>query len=224
MRHSVCGGGGGDMHHLGEWAEDLAWAASEESGLTDRPDADPRVLAVCYLGLRLCPRPRAEARLVGSRIIYPAEADEQGACYFVSHEVGHEIAIAAECPAAAEERVASRIGVAIMLPRPAYRRDLAAVGWDLAALCRLWPLASPWIHARRIAEVAAGATVASRWTSSGCVDRVTSGRRGSVSDASGVEMELAWHALRGERIERGERARAWPIDDGAIVVCDVRAR
>lgn len=203
---------------VAEWAEGLAREVSEESGLDDRPRTCARVLAVCYFGLRLCPRAGAEARLIGDRVIYPAEAGEQAAQYFLAHELGHETAVDAGVAAEVEERVASRIGVALMLPRAPYLRDIANTGWDIEALGELWPLASRWIHARRLAEVTRGDAVASRWTRAGCVSRIgASMSNGGV--ATPLERSLAQSVMRGGRALRNPRMRAWPTADGAIVVC-----
>lgn len=67
-----------------EEAEALAREASEESGLDDRPNADPLVLAVCYLGLRLVPHRGRGARLEPDAIFYPARASDRDAAYLVA--------------------------------------------------------------------------------------------------------------------------------------------
>lgn len=145
-------------------AEVVALNVSRASGLDDRPRCDPRVLALCHLGLRLIPHRREVTALVGDRIFYRSGQPDDATAYAVAHECGHLLAREWGCSAELEEAAASRIGTAIMLPRAPYLRDLAMVGWDIPALCELWPLASPWIHARRIVEVT-GDAVVTRWTS-----------------------------------------------------------
>jgi Zn-dependent peptidase ImmA (M78 family) len=142
---------------LGEEAEAIARAASEESGLDDRPNADPLVLAVCYLELRLVPRRGRHSRLVEDRIVYPATASEQQAAYFVAHECGHWLArdTRMRLTIEEEEAVASRAGCALLLPRRAFLRDADACGDDVRALVALWPLVTPTIVRRRLAELAA---------------------------------------------------------------------
>jgi hypothetical protein len=204
----------------GDDAELIAWEACRESNLDDRPRCDPLVMAACYLQLRLCPVPRAEPRIVGDRLIYPGDAEPTAIAYFVGHEVGHELALDAGVPPHSEERLASRIGVAVLLPRVRYRRDLHQVGWDLDALGEMWPLASPWVHARRIAEITVDGAVASRWSRSGqCRDRIATDGASIPPNVTALERALARAALSGERVEAGARMRAWPTDDGAIVVC-----
>ncbi len=205
----------------GDDAESIAWEACRESGLDDRPRCDPLVFAACFLGLRLCPRPGAEPRLAGGRLIYPSDAADDAIAYYVSHENGHDLAIAADVDPAIEEQVASRIGVALMLPRSRYLRDLGACGWDIDALRALWPLASLWIHARRIAEVTRDGAVASRWTRRTCVDRViTEDVEGLPTSPMPIERELARAAMSGVVVEASPRMRAWPTMTGAIVICD----
>lgn len=145
-------------------AEALASDVSRTSGLDDRPRCDSRVLALCHLGLRLIPHRQEVTALVGDRIYYRSGQSEDAQAFLVAHECGHFLAREWGCPPELEEAAASRIGTALMLPRIPYLRDLLIVGWDLPALCKLWPLASPWIHARRIVEVTNDA-VCSRWTS-----------------------------------------------------------
>lgn len=203
----------------GDDAEMIADAESAESGLDDRPRCDPLVYAVCRLELRLHPRPGAEAALVGDRIVYPADGDPTEIAYLVSHECGHVLARDAGVAPELEEWIASRIGVALMLPRRRYRRDLHAVGWDLDLLTTMWPLASPWIHARRIAEVTIDGAVASRWTARGCTDRVRGDDVVIPATATALERSLARAAMQGETIDAGPRLRAWPTREGAIVVC-----
>jgi hypothetical protein len=142
---------------LGEEAEAIAREASEESGLDDRPNADPLVLAACYLRLRLMPRRGRHSRLVENRIIYPATADEQQAAYFVAHECGHWLARDSRMRLTIEEEeaVASRIGCALLLPRRTFLRDADVCGDDARALVLLWPLTTVTIVRRRLVELAA---------------------------------------------------------------------
>lgn len=125
-----------------------------ESGLDDRPRCDPRVFAASYLGLRLASWGRFGGALVDNVVWYPAWAPEDAQAYLVAHECGHELVRGERLEGAHLERVCSRIGCALLLPRRAFLRDLRARGPDLAALHALWPLASEWVIARRIAEVA----------------------------------------------------------------------
>jgi hypothetical protein len=134
-------------------AEDVARQAIDESGLDDRPRCDPRTLAVSYLGLTLAPWPRVRPRLVGGVIWYPSDATDDAQAYYVAHECGHELVRGETLEGEHLERVCSRIGVALLLPRRAFLRDLRAHGRDLDALHALWPLASRTIIHRRIAEV-----------------------------------------------------------------------
>lgn len=135
-------------------AEDVARQHIAESGLDDRPRCDPRVFAASYLGLRLAPIRGSRPRLVDGVIWYPSEVSEDAQAYLVAHECGHELVRAERLEGEHLERVCSRVGVALLLPRRAFLRDLRAHGPDLAALRALWPLASEWVIARRIAEVA----------------------------------------------------------------------
>ena len=207
----------------GDDAEAIAWRASSESGLDDRPDCDPCVLAAAYLEMELAPVQGATPHINGRRIIYPAGEPPDAVAYYVGHEVGH-VLVREEYPGLdgeVEEQAASRVGVALVLPRRAYLRDLGTVGWDLDALRLLWPLASLWIHARRIAEVTSGA-IASRWTRTRCVDRVITEGIGEPSPfATPAEYALARAAMRSGAVESSDRMRAWPTTTGAIVLCDV---
>ncbi len=144
-------------------AEEVARQASEESGLDDRPRCDPRVLAAGYLGLELLPWPRTPPRLVDGVIWYPSEAREDAIAYYVAHECGHELVRGERLEGDLLERVCSRIGVALLLPRRAFLRDLHACGPDVHALRALWPLASAWVIARRIAELGSYRAERDRW-------------------------------------------------------------
>lgn len=53
---------------LDDEAEAIAAEASDESGLNDRPIADPLVLAVCYLEKQLVPQRARRSRWVENRI------------------------------------------------------------------------------------------------------------------------------------------------------------
>jgi hypothetical protein len=206
----------------GDEAEEIAWEASRESGLDDRPKCDPRTMAVSYCLLSLAPWRGTKPRFQDGVIWYDADAPESAQAYYVAHEVGHDLIAWAgyELERAVEERAASRIGCALLLPKRAYRRDLGAHGWDLPALVSMWPLAAPWIHARRIAEVAFGGAVTSRWTVRGCTDRVLSdGLEGIPEKPTAIEGALARSAMEGRPIDVGPRMRAWPVEDGVIVVC-----
>jgi hypothetical protein len=145
------------MQQLAEAAESIARETSENSGLDDRPNADPMLIAVSYLGLRLVPRQMRGARLVNDWIMYPRSADEQHAAYAVSHEIGHWLAREANLrlSRAREEVVASRIGCALILPRRSFLRDVRNVGGDVTSLLVLWPLATERIVRRRLDELAA---------------------------------------------------------------------
>jgi hypothetical protein len=138
-----------------EEAEALAESASIESGLDDRPHADPAVMAVAYCGLRLVPVRGSSARLVEDRLYYPARVDPKHRAYLQAHEVGHDLIRYAgwRLAPALEERMASRVGCAILLPRRAYLRDVRAVGSDLVQLGELWHLVTPWVLARRLCEL-----------------------------------------------------------------------
>ena len=140
---------------LGEVAEAIAAEASEDSGRDDRPNADPSVLAVCYLGLRLVPSRRRSACLIEDRVYYPARASDRDVAYFVAHECGHWLARDAKSLLTEDEEeiVASRIGVALMLPRRAFLRDVRNGARVTADLVALWPLATPRIVRRRLVEL-----------------------------------------------------------------------
>ena len=141
---------------LGEVAESIASEASEDSGLDDRPHAEPSILAVCYLGLRLVPSRTRGPCLVEDRVYYPARASERDIAYFVAHECGHWLARDARVRLREDEEeiVASRVGVALILPRRAFLRDARACGGAVPELVDLWPLATPTIIRRRLAELA----------------------------------------------------------------------
>lgn len=203
----------------GDEAEHLAWVASCESGLVERGRCDPRLMAVNYCELQLAPWPRARPRLSSGVIWYPSGQPEDAEAFLVGHEVAHDLLNAAGVNLVGDplERACSRIAAALLLPRPAFRRDLASVGWDVLALHELWPLASPWIIARRITEVAVGGAVASRWRA-GRVERVGSEDAALPDAPTSTERSLARRA-KGQQVVDGDRLRAWPSDSGAIVVC-----
>lgn len=215
----------------GEQCEALAWRESVASRLDDRPRCDPLVFAVSYLERELEPRPWTEPHTIDRRIVYPADETDEAIAYFVAHECGHILANEAwpHLDAPSEENAASRIGVALLLPRAPYRRDLDAVGWQLQALRELWPLASPWILARRIAEVARDGAVASRWSRRSCLDRIASDGLHIGEGPSPIEARIARAAiLTGDEItaeprDPEQRLHAWPTPDGgAIVICGAR--
>jgi hypothetical protein len=134
-----------------EECEGIAQAALDESGLGDRPYADPRILAVAWGRLRLRPVHGARPHLDGDVIVYPASAPERAQAYYIGHELGHAMVRWAglRLDRDAEERAASYIACAILLPRrPLLRDALAQI--DLAAA---WPLATPRILRRRLIEV-----------------------------------------------------------------------
>lgn len=136
-------------------AEELARRASAESTLTDRPRCDPGALAVGYLELRLAPMPRARPHLNGDLIVYPREASAQTAAYMIAHECGHHLLHIEgwRLDRDLEEQAASRIGIALMLPRSPFVRDALKTGRDPRALAALWPLATPRICLRRLVEL-----------------------------------------------------------------------
>lgn len=204
--------------------EEIARRASAESTLDDRPKANPRLLAAGYLRLRLRPRIGAHAHLRRDVIIFDPTEPPDALAYLIAHECGHWLLHDegwVNLERSTEERAASRIAAALLLPRRAYLRDLRRVGWNIADLHRLWPLASPWIHARRIAELASDGAIASRWTARTCRDRiVTSGVVAPVG-VTPIERQLAAAAVHGESLELGSRLRAWPHASGSIVLCSV---
>lgn len=204
-----------------EWGR-LAWAASVESGLDDRPRADPAVLAAGYYGLTLAPWPRAHARLVDGVIWYPSNETPDAQAFLIGHEVSHHIVDLAGIRLVGDEleRACSTIATTLLLPDRAYRRDVAAVGWDICTLRKMWPLASPWIHARRIAEICCCGAIASRWHRGGRIERVASQGLTIGARPTQVERDLAAAACRGEIVNDGGR-RAWPWEGGAIVVYSV---
>lgn len=204
--------------------EEIARRASRESTLDERDRVDPRLLAVGYLRLRLRPRRGAHARLQRDVIVYDPDEPPDARSYRIAHECGHWL-LRDEgwtLDRATEERAASRIAAALLLPRRAYLRDLGRTGWDLDALHELWPLASRWIHARRITEVAEGA-VASRWTRRTCRDRVVTTDTVAPVGVTPIEKSLASAALAGRVAQAGPRLRSWPEAAGAIVLCSVDA-
>lgn len=136
-------------------AEAIAAQASSESGLDDRPHADPLVLAAAYLQLRLMPRRGRCSRLLDGVIVYPAHADEQARAYFVAHECGHFLVrdVGLRVAEHEEEMLASRIGCALILPRRAFLRDARRCDEDVDQLRALWPLATAKIIRRRLAEL-----------------------------------------------------------------------
>lgn len=138
-----------------EAAEGIAAGVSSASGLDDRPNCDPAVIAVAYLDLHLVPQRGRGSRLDRDRIFYPARASACDAAYFIAHELGHWLARDARMQLSRpeEEVVASRIGCALLLPRIAFLRDARATGGDVEQLVRLWPLTTPTIVRRRIAEL-----------------------------------------------------------------------
>ena len=142
-----------DLHDL---AESIATEASEDSGLDDRPHADPAVLAVAYLGLRLVPSRTVGPCLIEDRIYYPRHACETAGAWDLAHETGHFLARQARARLTPdeEELVASRIGCALLLPRRAFLRDVTATRADPCKLVELWPLVTLTIVRRRLDEVA----------------------------------------------------------------------
>jgi hypothetical protein len=197
----------------GDDAEQIATQASAESGLDDRPRCDPRLVAVGYLGLRLRPLPKAHARLDRGVIVYDSEAPPETIAYMISHECGHALIAEAgyRLTPALEEQAASRVGCALLLPRRAYLRDVYQCCGDMPTLRELWPLASAWVLARRMAEVCED-VISSRWRRGRLVDRTCAGR------ATTLERDL----VRGV-VAPSLHARIWPTTDGAIVVFDAEA-
>lgn len=147
-------------------AEEVARQAVMGSGLDDRPRCDPRVLAASYLGLRLCPWPRRTAALLGEVVWYPAAASDQAQAYLVAHECGHELVRGERIEGQLLERVCSRIGVALMLPRRAFARDARALGGNVDALRALWPLATETVIRRRLVELGYSDSFLSSFTTS----------------------------------------------------------
>jgi Zn-dependent peptidase ImmA (M78 family) len=134
-----------------EECEGIAQAALDESGLGDRPNVDTRVLAVAWGRLRLRPAHGVRPHLDGDVIVYPANAPELAQVYYVGHELGHAMVRWAGLRLGrdAEERAASYIACAVILPRRPLLRDMRAE-IDLATAR---PLATPRILRRRIEEV-----------------------------------------------------------------------
>lgn len=128
--------------------ERIAWRISQKSGFTDRPHCDPRAIAVQHFGLRLCPWPHARPRLERGIIWYPSNAKETAQAYFVAHELGHHV-LAGEPVGEALERACSRIGVALLLPREPFARDVS----ERVDLRAAWPLATGVVIRRRMGEV-----------------------------------------------------------------------
>ena len=124
-------------------------------------------------------------------IIYPSSASPDAVAYFVGHEMGHQLILFAGhvLSRQAEERAASRIASALILPGRAFQRDLRSLGADLAALRDLWPLASPWVLARRICEVIPSASAAAFSAAGRCLRRVGDGHL-EASDAVQVGGKL----------------------------------
>lgn len=137
-------------------AEEVARQATVESGLDDRPRCDPRTLAVSYLGLRLAPLPGMRPRLESGIVWYPSDAPPDAIAYYVAHECGHELVRTERLRGDVLERVCSRIGCALLLPRRAFVRDVRATRGDVDALRALWPLASREVIRRRLREVGYG--------------------------------------------------------------------
>lgn len=137
-------------------AEEVARQATVESGLDDRPRCDPRTFAVSYLGLRLAPLPGMRPRLDGGIVWYPSDAPDDAIAYYVAHECGHELVRGARLRGDTLERVCSRIGCALLLPRRAFVRDARDTRGSVDALRALWPLASREIIRRRLREVGYG--------------------------------------------------------------------
>jgi hypothetical protein len=140
---------------LGELSEAIAAEASEASGLDDRPNADPSVLAVAYLGLRLVPSRTVGPCLIEDRVYYPRRSSETSIAWYTAHECGHVLARLAKARLSHddEEIVASRIGVALILPRRAILRDVRQGVRVVADLVALWPLATTRIMRRRLVEL-----------------------------------------------------------------------
>jgi len=140
---------------LWKTAEAIAAEASRDSGLDDRPNADPSVLAVAYLGLRLVPSKTLGPCLIEDRIYYPRGSSETLIAYAVAHEVGHFLARESRLRLshADEEAVASRIGAALILPRRALLRDFRAGTRAVDDLVGLWPLSTARIMQRRLVEL-----------------------------------------------------------------------
>lgn len=210
MPSDYADGEGGNVTE--EDLEYVASAACAESGLGDRPRCDPRTMAVSYCGLTLAPWPRVRPHIARRVLWYPSDVTEDAQAYFVAHEVGHELLDGAGLVGDDLERGASRVGSGILLPRRPYLRDLAATSWDLREMRRLWPLASAWVHARRMAEVCEG-IIASRWRGGRLVARSRPGR------PMRLERELAAEvAAAGADVDRRPQGRAWRCETDAIVI------
>ena len=146
--------------------EALAQSALDESGLNDRPNVDPLVLAVAWGGLRVRPEPHCTPHLIDGVIVYRAGASDDAIAWAAAHELSHAMIewAGVKLERSHEERCANRIASALLLPRRPFLRDLAC--GDLDHVASLWPLATPWVLARRITEVRAD-TSAALWTRAG---------------------------------------------------------
>lgn len=181
-----------------EDCEGIAQSILDATGLDDRPRADPSVVAVAWAGLALCPEPGAKPHLVDGEIVYPSGASDDAAAYFIGHEVGHD-ALAyygVRLSREAEERSASRIACALILPRRAFLRDARACAWSIAQLRELWPLASPWMLARRLVDLVDGATAAQWSRSMRCTRRLGPRRqeeeRAVIESGGAFDAGTAW--------------------------------
>lgn len=149
--------------------EAMAERASSESTLDRRQRADPRLLAVGYLRLRLRPVAGAQPELRRDVIVFDAAARESERAWQIARVCGRWLLHDEGWKA--DEIAEMRIARALLLPGRAYLRDVRRVAGDLErfhAACvdvrsvidhleelgSLWPLAPLAVHALRIGDLA----------------------------------------------------------------------
>ena len=180
-----------------EECEGIAQSILDDAGVDDQR-SDPAVLAVAWACLQLCPEPGAKPHIRDGEIVYPASASVDATAFFIGHELAHD-ALAyygVRLEREEEERAASRIACCLILPRRAFSRSSLRCDHNIATLRELWPRASPWIIARRIAELFDDSTAAQWSRSMRCKRRVGPSRtreeREQIASGRALAHESAW--------------------------------
>lgn len=184
--------------------EGLARELLEETGAS--PPIDALVLAT-LCGLELRPRGGSNAQIdIATNVLsYPIRVRPTRQHGLVAHELGHWLLWRAELEHLDEE-AATYLAGALLLPREAFLRDLAATGWDLFALQNRHPNASAQMIVVRMTQVSPA--TASVWDA-GKLHRVY-GEHDVEAARRIVDLVLELE----EPIEVGDK-RAYPIIDGA---------
>ncbi len=174
--------------------------------IQDKTGAEPPIDAFALahqLGFTTRPWFRDYGQVSGREIRYPARLRHTGQHRVVAHELGHPLLFRAG-EDDRDEVAADRLGLAIMLPRQAFTRDLDRYDWDLFAIAAIHINVS----ARGICERMCHVSPA--WA-----EVYDQGHRTHhYGDGEEDHSELAGEALGLEAVVRDGLATAYPLIDG----------